>query len=74
MKKILFFFIFFSFLISCKKNCGSMEPPASQKISGILHYSDPAVDGAGLNYETDKGERCFLKMNFLIMYTQYLNI
>jgi hypothetical protein len=72
MKKIFFFFIVCSFFISCKKNCGSKEPPGSQKISGVLHYSDPAVDGAGLIYETDKGENLLFKNEFSDLHTQYL--
>jgi len=76
MKKILFLFIFSAFFISCKKNCGHMESPvpaASQKITGTLHYSDPAADGAGLTYETDKGETLLFKNEFADLYTQYLN-
>ena len=49
-----------------------MEPTGSQKISGTLHYSDPAVDGAGLTYETDKGENFLFKNEFADLYTQYL--
>ncbi len=49
-----------------------MEPAGSQKISGTLHYSDPAVDGAGLFYETDKGELLLFKNEFTDLYTQYM--
>jgi hypothetical protein len=73
MKKILFFFILFSSLISCRKNCGSTEPPASQKISGVLHYSDPAVDGPGLYFETDASEPLLFKNEFSDYYTQYVH-
>jgi hypothetical protein len=49
-----------------------MEPPASQKISGVLHYSDPAVDGAGLTYVTDKGETLLFENEFSDQHSQYL--
>jgi hypothetical protein len=49
-----------------------MEPPGSQKISGVLHYSHPAVDGAGLTYLTDKGETLLFKNQSSDLYSQYL--
>ena len=73
MKKILFFFLVLAFVISCKKNCGSMQSKDSQVTSGTLYYSDPAVDGPGLFYVTDGKESILFKNEFADYYTEYLH-
>jgi hypothetical protein len=56
---------------SCKKEV--RQPEERKYVSGILHYSDPAVDGAGLYYETVKGELLIFKNEFADGYTRYLH-
>lgn len=46
---------------------------SSQTITGTLHYSDPAVDGAGLYFETDSSEPLLFKNEFSDFYAQYLH-
>lgn len=70
MKKILFFFLFSLLLLSCKK---ATEPLNSQVISGTLYFSDPAVDGAGLFFETDGKELLLFKNEYPDYYSQYLH-
>jgi hypothetical protein len=70
MKKLLFFFILFSLFFSCKKE--SKPPAGSQVVSGTLYYSDPAVDGAGLFYETDSEENLIFKEDTSDIYSQYI--
>ena len=50
-----------------------MQPAGSELTTGTLYYSDPAVDGAGLFYQTDKGENLLFKNEFSDDHTQYLH-
>jgi len=71
MMKILFAFsLLFITVFSCRKDCSSVS---SQSITGTLYYSDPAVDGPGLYFETDAGEPLLFKNEFSDYYTQYLH-
>jgi hypothetical protein len=57
-----------AFLFSCKKD---HAPTPSQSATGTLRYSDPAVDGPGLYFETDESEPLLFKNEFSDFYTQY---
>ena len=59
MKKRLILFIFFAVFYSCKKE--NKQPPSQQVTTGTLRFSDPAVDGLGLYYETDNAEVLIIK-------------
>src|SRR5215475_9323668 len=72
MKKLFALIVLVSALSSCRKNCTNMKAIESQKISGTLHYSDPAVDGAGLTYQTDNGENLLFKNEDADLYTQHM--
>ena len=62
MKKLLFLFICLAVFYSCKKENKKPSGPSGQQIiTGTLRYSDPAVDGAGLYYETDSAEVLIIK-------------
>jgi hypothetical protein len=68
MKVLFAFSILFIFLFSCKKDSPSVS---SQTITGTLKYTDPAVDGPGLYFETNSGEPLLFKNEFSDYYTQY---
>ena len=68
MKVLFAFSILFIFLFSCKKDSPSVS---SQTITGTLKYTDPAVDGPGLYFETDSREPLLFKNEFSDYYTQY---
>jgi hypothetical protein len=72
MKKLLFFFIITFVISSCKKDSGAVPPEGSQMVSGILFWSDPAVDGPGLYYQTESSEQLILKEDTLNMYALHL--
>src|SRR5450755_1717583 len=70
MKKIFFLFMLFTALFACKKD--NTLPAGSQTITGVLHFSDPAVDGSGLTFIADNGETLLFKNEFPDYQTQYV--
>jgi hypothetical protein len=74
MKRLLFFFLFLLPFISCKKGHtnGQLPTEGSQMVSGVLFWLDPAVDGPGLYYQTEKEEQLILKEDTLNMYALHL--
>jgi len=70
MKRIFAISFLLITVFSCKK-----ESPAapSQTITGTLHYSDPAVDGPGLYFETDASEPLLFKNEYPDYNAQYLH-
>jgi len=50
MKRTLLFFSLCIFLFACSKKS---TPAVPQQTTGVLYYSDPAVDGSGLYFLTD---------------------
>jgi hypothetical protein len=54
VKKLLLILFGLLLLNSCKKN--NSPAPQQEVVTGTLHYSNPASDGAGLYYVTDSTE------------------
>ncbi len=54
LKKALLFSLSCILFLSCKKDSNSTT--GNQVVTGILTYSSPAGDGAGLVYTTNSGE------------------
>jgi len=68
MKTLFIVCLTAAILFSCKKD-HSLTP--SQSTTGTLRYSNPAVDGPGLYFETDESEPLLFKNEFSDLYTQY---
>jgi hypothetical protein len=68
MKKYIFFILFSLIFISCKKS----NPASETSVTGVLLYSEPAADGAGLVYYADNNERLLFKNHYADEYTEYL--
>jgi hypothetical protein len=59
LKKLILFFLACALIFSCKKEAKPNNN--NEVVTGILTYSNPAIDGQGLIYTTDKGELLLFK-------------